>query len=89
MLTLKDINILYPICFTTNKLQESWDRHKGQTNKQIERSNRHKGHTDFDQQARHLLVIFEDLEVTLKTETAFSNRATKAAPKPTVPYLLL
>ena len=29
--------------------------------------------TDLDQQARHLLVIFENLEVTLKTETTFSN----------------
>ena len=60
-----------------------------QTNKLNDRINTKVSHTDFDQQARHLLVIFEDLEVTLKTETAFSNRATKAAPKPTVPYLLL
>ena len=32
--------------------------------------------TDLDQQARHLLVIFENLEATLKTETTFSNLKT-------------
>ena len=29
--------------------------------------------TDLNQQASHLLVIFENLEATLKTETTFSN----------------
>ena len=44
-----------------------------QTNTLYNRIDTNVWQTDLDQQARHLLVIFENLEVTLKTETTFSN----------------
>ena len=70
LLTLNDINILYPICFTNKHIARERDRDKGQTNKQKVRE------TDLDQQARHFLVTFENLELleaTFKTETTLSN----------------
>ena len=79
-ITRHKYNYFYPICFTNQHIareQGSIQRADKQTHdctmSLYNRIDTNVWQTDLDQQARHLLVIFENLEVTLKTETTFSN----------------
>ena len=68
-----NLNILFSICFTNKPTSSGIDTKGRQTNTLHDRIDTKVMQGDLDQQFRHLLVIFENLEATLKTETTFSN----------------
>ena len=75
LLTLKDVNVLYPTCFCKQAhcTRAGMDTKGRQTNTLHRRIDTKVRQTDLDQQARHLPVIFANLEATSKTEKTFSN----------------